>query len=124
MFPLSLALDKHNYAWQNRIMIFTGKTPRGLEIAEDGLKKGLGSLGTDLILELGDINAGSETCSFVRVEGRRDFSTTPLDRTVPLQDLWAMVVAGLAEVEAELDVEDEMGGVVITGFGFRCDEGG
>jgi hypothetical protein len=46
--------NEYNYAWQNRIMICTGKTPRGLEIVEDGLKKGLGSLGTNLILELGD----------------------------------------------------------------------
>lgn len=35
-----------------------------------------------------------------------------------------MIVAGLAEVEAELDVEDEMGGMVIAGLGYRCDEGG
>ena len=46
--------NEYNYAWQNRIMIFTGKTPRGLEVVEDGLKKGFGSLGTDFILELGD----------------------------------------------------------------------
>ena len=46
--------NKYNYAWQDRIMIFTGKTPCGLEVVEDGLKKGFGSLGTDLILELGD----------------------------------------------------------------------
>jgi hypothetical protein len=72
----------------------------------------------------GCINARSETCSFGRVEGRRDFSTIPLDRTVPLRDLWAVIVAGLAEVEAELDVEDEMGGMVIAGLGYRCDEGG
>jgi len=34
--------------------MFTGKTPRSLEVVEDGLKKGLGFLGTDLVLELGD----------------------------------------------------------------------
>jgi hypothetical protein len=46
--------NEYNYAWQNRIMIFTGKAPRSLEVIEDGLKKGLGPFGTDLILELGD----------------------------------------------------------------------
>jgi len=46
--------NEYNYAWQNGITMFTGKTPRSLEVVEDGLKKGLGSLGTDLILELGD----------------------------------------------------------------------
>ena len=52
-----LTENQYNYAWQNRIMIFTGKTPRSLEVIEDGLKKGLGSLGTDLILELGDLKS-------------------------------------------------------------------
>ena len=46
--------NEYNYAWQNGIMIFTGKAPRSLEVIEDGLKKGLGSFGTDLILELGN----------------------------------------------------------------------
>ena len=46
--------NEYNYAWQNRIMIFTGKTPCGLKVVEAGLKKGLGSLGTSLILELGN----------------------------------------------------------------------
>jgi hypothetical protein len=43
----------NNYAWQNGIVMFTGKTPRSLEVIEDGLKKGLSSLGTNLILEFG-----------------------------------------------------------------------
>jgi hypothetical protein len=46
--------NEYNYAWQNRIVTFTGKTPRSLEVVEDGLKKGLGSFGTNLVLELGD----------------------------------------------------------------------
>jgi len=46
--------NEYNYAWQNRIMIFTGKAPGSLEVVEDGLKKGLGTFGTDFILELGD----------------------------------------------------------------------
>jgi len=49
-----LTEDQYNYAWQNRIMIFAGKVARSLEVIEDGLKEWFGSLGTDLILELGN----------------------------------------------------------------------
>jgi hypothetical protein len=46
--------NEYDYAWQNRIIIFTGKIARSLKVIEDGLKKWFGSLGTDLVLELGD----------------------------------------------------------------------
>jgi len=53
--------------------------------------------------------------SFPWVEGRYDFLTMPPDMTVPLRDLWAVVVVGLDEADEEVTGE-EMGGMVIVGF--------
>ena len=45
-----------------------------------------------------------------------DFLTMPPDRTVPLRDLWAVVVVGLDGADGGGEEADEMGGMIMVGF--------